>query len=65
MSYLDNTGLERLWAHILSKFGTEGTSTTLGTTKLYNTTGTNTDGTITQAKLTELIGDVESLLATL
>lgn len=42
-----------------------GTSTTLGTTKLYDTTGTNTDGTITQAKLTELIGDVESLLAAL
>lgn len=40
-----------------------GTATTAGITKLYNTTGSNTDGTMTQAAITSLLGDVESLLA--
>lgn len=39
------------------------TSTTSGITKLYTTTGSNTDGTMTQAAITELVGDIESLLA--
>lgn len=65
MTYLSNSGLERLWSHITAQHNTAGTTSTLGTTKLYDTTGTNTDGTITQAKLTELIGDIESLLAAL
>lgn len=65
MAFLDNNGLEYFWAKIVAQYNTAGTTSALGTTKLYNTTGTNTDGTITQAKLTELIGDVESLLAAL
>ena len=65
MAFLDNNGLEYLWAKIVAQHNTAGTTSTLGTTKLYDTTGTNTDGTITQAKLTELISDVESLLAAL
>lgn len=40
-----------------------GTASTSGTTKLYTTTGTATDGTLTQAAITDLIGDVETLLA--
>ena len=65
MAFLDNNGLEYFWAKIVAQHNTAGTTAALGTTKLYDTTGTNTDGTITQAKLTELIGDVESLLAAL
>lgn len=40
-----------------------GTDTTSGITKLYTATGTATDGTMTQAAITELVGDVETLLA--
>ena len=39
------------------------TDTTSGTTKLYASTGDATDGTMTQAAITELIGNLESLLA--
>lgn len=42
-----------------------GTASTAGTTKLYTGTGTATDGTMTQAAITELVGDVESLLASI
>ena len=45
-------------------YGT-GTASTAGTTKLYTGTGTATDGTMTQAAITELVGDVESLLASI
>lgn len=40
-----------------------GTATEAGITKLYTETGSNTDGAMTQAAVTELVGDIESLLA--
>ena len=43
-------------------YGT-GTASTSGITKLYTETGTATDGTMTQKAITDLIGDVETLLA--
>ena len=39
------------------------TDTIAGVTKVYTGTGSATDGTMTQAAITELVGDVESLLA--
>lgn len=41
----------------------KGTASALGLTKLYTETGTATDGTMTQKAITDLIGDVETLLA--
>lgn len=43
---------------------TIGTSSHLGLTKIYNNTGTNTDGTITQAALTGLIVGITRRLDT-
>lgn len=42
----------------------QATSTTAGVTKLYNTTGTNADGAITQAEATSHISTLESDMAT-
>lgn len=50
-------------AYVDAKEVPAATSTTSGTAKLYTSTGTATDGSMTQAAITELIGDVESLLA--
>lgn len=41
-----------------------GNTSTAGITKLYTSTGNNTDGAMTQAAVTTLIGDIETLLAT-
>lgn len=46
-----------------SALPTNATASTSGLTKLYTGTGTATDGTMTQAAITDLIGDVETALA--
>ena len=47
------------WNNKQDKLNT-GTNTTTGTTKLYNTTGDNADGTITQMALTAMLGEKAS-----
>lgn len=42
-----------------------GNTSTAGITKLYTSTGNNTDGAMTQAAVTSLIGDIETLMAAL
>ena len=56
MGYIDENGLAIIASSFAKK--TTGTSSTAGLTKLYTSTGNNTDGTMTQAAITAAVSNV-------